>query len=538
MTEEIAKKIIKRKEGIMTAALILMGVGCLMFLLGMLNIIFSQIGGILFLTGSCVGIIAKENKKYKAANEYMESKIRNEIAERIAEQRATITQSNEDQAIYNERFCGFAPVSEERNSEICDKFVARGIGEYSNNTFDEKTECINETETEPKYFSEGIVSKNVINLGTRWSGPGDFSRVWLEKKENRWFLYSEDFWPFSRGASNGGCSEDELTKDYFMKNKIKNVDDWLKKIFRGENKPCIDIIKKDEAVIKLLSKIILSRDVEVDMKDDAIKAIRNDIIQKITKKPSDKYEIGSLLWEDAADCFGKPWDYAGFYLNLRTKELYVNASTYPDRSNYHESTWSISVTEFHKISTRYFNKFQNLKCEEDWELLFDSELQSAVDKALEILEKGKEAERKRNAIVLGNEYFCRTPEMNFQEIVLELNQAYDEGIVKVTQDEKKYHIYYEYFSMRAPHKSYKCKHDLILAEAVWLETTVDETMRNKDVSTWKSIVGGDSMNISIKKSGHKPYEYTGRPINKYTELMREIERLAKYGSKQLDETKN
>lgn len=183
MTEEIAKKIIKRKEGIMTAALILMGVGCLLFLLGESDIIFPKIGAILFLTGLWVGIIARENKKYKAANEYMESKIQNEIAERIAEQRATITQSNEEQAIYNERFCGFAPVSEERNSEICDKFVARGIGEYSNNTFDEKTECINETETEPKYFSEGIVSENVINLGTRWSGPGDFSRVWLEKKK-------------------------------------------------------------------------------------------------------------------------------------------------------------------------------------------------------------------------------------------------------------------------------------------------------------------------------------------------------------------
>lgn len=90
MTEEKAKKIIKRKEGIMTAALILMGVGCLMFLLGESDIIFPQIGGILFLTGSCVGIIARENKKYKAANEYMEQKIRNEKAKQIAEQKATI----------------------------------------------------------------------------------------------------------------------------------------------------------------------------------------------------------------------------------------------------------------------------------------------------------------------------------------------------------------------------------------------------------------------------------------------------------------
>lgn len=123
-------------------------------------------------------------------------------------------------------------------------------------------ECINETETEPKYFSEGIASENVINLGTRWSGPGDFYRVWLKIKETRWILCSEAYWPFSRGASNGGYSESELTKDYFMENKIQNVDDWLKKIFRGADKPCIDIIKKNETTMALLTKIFSSQDVE------------------------------------------------------------------------------------------------------------------------------------------------------------------------------------------------------------------------------------------------------------------------------------
>lgn len=102
----------------------------------------------------------------------------------------------------------------------------------------------------------------------------------------------------------------------------------------------------------------------------------------------------------------------------------------------------------------------------------------------------------------------------------------------MTQDERKYHIYYEYFSKLAPHRSYKCERDLTSAEAVWLELAVDETMRNKDVSTQKSLVGGNSMNISIKKSGHKPYEYTGRPINKYTELKHKLENLAQYGSRQ------
>lgn len=287
------------------------------------------------------------------------------------------------------------------------------------------------------------------------------------------------------------------------------------------------------------------------MKVDAIKAIRNDIIQKITKKPSDKYELGSLRWPDAKNYFGKEWDYAGFYLDLQTKKLYVHLSTHPEREGvFREDMWNISETEFHMITKRYEKQivnyydisFQYLECKEDWNLLFDAELQSAVNKALEIVKKEenerKEAERIKFAIVLGDEYFCRTPEMSFQKIVLEENLTYNKSIVKLKQDEKKYRIYYENISKLSPCKCSKYECDLTSAEAVWLETTVDETMRNKDVSTQKSLVGGCSMNISIKKSGHKPYEYIGKPINEYTKLNYMLERLAKYGSKRLDEIKN
>ena len=38
--------------------------------------------------------------------------------------------------VLNERFQGFAPVNVERSNEICDKFIAKGIVEFSNNTFD------------------------------------------------------------------------------------------------------------------------------------------------------------------------------------------------------------------------------------------------------------------------------------------------------------------------------------------------------------------------------------------------------------------
>ena len=44
------------------------------------------------------------------------------------------TLHNDD--VLNERFQGFAPITGERNNEICDNFIAKGIVEFSNNTFD------------------------------------------------------------------------------------------------------------------------------------------------------------------------------------------------------------------------------------------------------------------------------------------------------------------------------------------------------------------------------------------------------------------
>lgn len=45
----------------------------------------------------------------------------------------------QNDSILYEQFQGFAPVNGDRNNEICDKFIARGISEYSNHTFDENT---------------------------------------------------------------------------------------------------------------------------------------------------------------------------------------------------------------------------------------------------------------------------------------------------------------------------------------------------------------------------------------------------------------
>lgn len=45
-------------------------------------------------------------------------------------------QALDNNDVLNESFQGFDPVNGERNNEICDKFIAKGIAEFANNTFD------------------------------------------------------------------------------------------------------------------------------------------------------------------------------------------------------------------------------------------------------------------------------------------------------------------------------------------------------------------------------------------------------------------
>ncbi len=57
----------------------------------------------------------------------------------VAESAPSSDSATESGDILNEKFQGFAPVTGDRNNEICDKFIAQGIEDYLNNTFDENT---------------------------------------------------------------------------------------------------------------------------------------------------------------------------------------------------------------------------------------------------------------------------------------------------------------------------------------------------------------------------------------------------------------
>lgn len=62
MTAETAQSIIKKTENIKKFALILLGIGATLFLLGYFNENIAKIGVIFFIIGVFIGIFAKEEK--------------------------------------------------------------------------------------------------------------------------------------------------------------------------------------------------------------------------------------------------------------------------------------------------------------------------------------------------------------------------------------------------------------------------------------------------------------------------------------------
>ena len=139
-------------------------------------------------------------------------------------------------------------------------------------------------------------------------------------------------------------------------------------------------------------------DYEIDSTlEKAICSLRYKIITEITKNPSDKYQLASLLWQDASRCFPNSrfqWDGAWFNLDLKTGKLFVDVSTYPNQFGVsYEDSFSLSATEFNRISKQFnmSNDLQIFNSDEDWKKLFDDSLKSVLFSAFETLKKQDEA---------------------------------------------------------------------------------------------------------------------------------------------------
>lgn len=274
--------------------------------------------------------------------------------------------------------------------------------------------------------------------------------------------------------------------------------------------------------------------------DDAVKSLRSRIIAEITKNPGVKYQLASLLWQDAADCFPNcrfRCDGAWFNLDLQTGKLSANVGTYPNQFGAsYEDSFSLSSAEFGRIARRFnmSKELQAFKSDEDWSMLFDERLNAAASAAYAALQKREEehkrGEAEKHAIKIPVKYSALSPDMCLSEITIELTQRYCERSINVSVVDGNYLIVF----LSNSRMSSSCKRytrALSAAEAVWLEKKASGVIGDPDESTWQSIPGGDTMNVIIKRNNGQDISFFGvKPFRKYSDLQYELEYLAQYGS--------
>lgn len=276
------------------------------------------------------------------------------------------------------------------------------------------------------------------------------------------------------------------------------------------------------------------------MIDNSVESLRNQIITEITKNPAVKYQLASLLWQDAANCFPKSgfqWDGAWFKLDLQTGKLSADVGTYPNQFGAsYEDSFPLSAAEFNRIAKQFnmSKELQAFKTDEDWAKLFDDSLKTVISSICTTLQK-KEEDRKREkiekyAVKVPAKYANQTPDMCLSEITIEISQRYSSRSIKVSNANGNYQVVYVSNSHMSPSVD-RYPRMLSVAEAVWLEKAVESTIKNPDESTWQSLPGGDTMNIVIKRNKGSDITLRGvKPIRKYSDLQNELEHLAQYGS--------
>lgn len=270
---------------------------------------------------------------------------------------------------------------------------------------------------------------------------------------------------------------------------------------------------------------------EEQLHNDAIRILRERIIDTISKTPATTYELSSLLWNDAALCFPTNysfnWDGAWFKLNLLTKELYADVSTYPNQfGGSREDKYHLTADEFHQKALEFHmaNELQCMKTEADWHTLFDADLNAAIAKAQSTLkeqqEKQKQAQRISHGIVIPDAFAEITPTMELDMVRLELHQRYGMSSVFLAQREGKYIIV-----------SSGNKRELSPKECVWVERQVRDCIMNQSQETWQSMAGGDYMSVKISTTSTVLVDlFYKTPLKKYYDLKHLLQTLATYGS--------
>lgn len=332
------------------------------------------------------------------------------------------------------------------------------------------------------------------------------------------------------------------TKEHFDDNKAKTIEKQTE--CKGEQKKTQSVetpkIYTREEVITEIKKNQQEAKGKIQNKAEAIEYLRNKILDEINASKSMKFQLASLVWDEAARCFPAPWKWDGawFKLDLVTKRLFVEVSTYPNQFGAcREDKFSISIERFNKIVNEYGLKeeLKFIKTDEDLNMIFDENLNEIIFNTQKRIQQEKEEqnlnERIKNAVVLSNELKKTIPSMEMSKVKIELNQPYGNSNICLTQAKGEYCLEYHRYSNLSPNSNtYKKK--LSLQESVWVEEQISNTLENKDKTTWQSLPGGDTMTIEIVSSQGKNVNMVRcMPFKKYMDLLHQLEKLAEYGSR-------
>ena len=291
-------------------------------------------------------------------------------------------------------------------------------------------------------------------------------------------------------------------------------------------KEAINPVSREEAI-----QLVRSR---------AIKALGKENTAAVPGKISSEIRLTVLSEPEAARCFpqGFPWFIAEFMVQLPEMELFADASTYPNQFGAVRShRFFLSPGRFHEIAKQFSfpPDLQYMETEEDWKAVMNDELAEALAAAKKAKKEAqeKQAQKKRDqyALVIPTVYEERAPEMLFDEVVLELEQEYGATKTKLIQQDGAYQatkrkIYYHSTSTH-PDRSRTLKP----MEAVWIEEKITEAIHDPSEEVWTSLAGLDVMTVKVMGKGKTCVEIVRqKPLQKYYDLLNQIELLAEYES--------
>ena len=275
------------------------------------------------------------------------------------------------------------------------------------------------------------------------------------------------------------------------------------------------------------------------MDEEMFRALHDELLTQIRERGILGAWVDFRSGMEVVDTFQPPTMGMGFAtirLDLVREQPYAEVSDYPDNfGRYREIRYDLSPEFFHEVAVNLNldPKWQQFRTQEDWDRLFDDELREAVASAFLAHEKEKEAklaqERAKYGVTIPIAFRLAQPAMNLTLVHISLYQLASSHVIKVTQEDGTYQVEYMHLaSMSSRHEFYK--HTLSKGGCVYVETLIENIIMSQDDSTWESAVGGDSMQVEIKRTNAEDITLDPKkPLAKYRDALHILERLAKYG---------